>query len=195
MAKVALVILLAASPAFCLWEQNDKTTGETNFKEVNGFSGYLTLADDPREKLQRWLDPREIVTLMAMPTMKRSKTMGAFVELLGCKQNAQGVCSVQVNYTIYKPDGSILAKRSVWKREVLWKKQASPTPRRSKPRYSSKRQGRKGVDIAFNHSNGLARMHFKLGKDDPVGEYKVNAKVSDLNADISFEVELNFYLR
>ena len=29
----------------------------------------------------------------------------------------------------------------------------------------------------------------------PVGEYKVNARVSDLNADISFEVELNFYLR
>jgi hypothetical protein len=131
---------------------------------------------------------------MAMPTMKRGKTMGAFVELLGCKQNPQGVCSVRVNYTIYKPDGSI-STRSVWKREVLWKKQAPPTPRRSKPRNSSKKQGPKGAGIAFNDSKGLARMHFKLGKDDPVGEYKVNASVSDLNADISFEVELNFYLR
>jgi hypothetical protein len=38
-------------------------------------------------------------------------------------------------------------------------------------------------------------MHFKFGKDDPAGEYKVRAKVADLNADISFEIELNFFLR
>ena len=39
----------------------------------------------------------------------------------------------------------------------------------------------------------LARMYFKSGKDDLGGEYKVKAKVADLNADISFEIELNFY--
>jgi hypothetical protein len=38
-------------------------------------------------------------------------------------------------------------------------------------------------------------MHFKLGKDDPDGQYNVKAKVTDLNADISFEIELNFFLR
>ena len=124
--------------------------------------------------------------------------MGAFVELRGCKQNAQGVCNVRVNYTIYKPDGSIFATRAVEQREILWKKRAPPAPRRSDPksRNSLKRQGRKtGGGIASDQSKGLARMHFKLGKDDPAGEYKVKAKVTDLNADISFEIELNFYLR
>ena len=167
------LILIAASPGFSIREQDHKTASdEPNYKRVNGFSGYLTVDDYPHDRVRRWLDPVEIETLSAMPTMKRGKTMGAFVELMGCKQNARGVCHARVNYTIYKPDGSIFATHAVRQREILWKK---PTPRRSYPL-------------------GLARMHFRLGRDDPAGEYKVKAKVTDLNADISFEIELNFFL-
>ena len=170
------LILIAASPAFSLREQGDQATGdEPNYKRVNGFSGYLTLDDYPHDHVQRWLDPVEIATLSAMPTMRRGKTMGAFVELMGCKQDARGVCNARVNYTIYKPDGGIFATRAVWRRGLLWKKQAPPAGRGSR--------------------KGLARMHFKFGKGDPAGEYKVRAKVTDLNADISLEIELDFYLR
>jgi hypothetical protein len=49
--------------------------------------------------------------------------------------------------------------------------------------------------VAAIQSEGLARMHFKFGKDDAVGKYKVKAKVIDLNADISLELELDFFLR
>jgi hypothetical protein len=167
------LILMAASPAFSLWEQDDKTASdETNYKRVNEFSGYLTVDDYPHEHVQRWLNPVEIATLSAMPTMKRGQTMGAFVELMGCQQNARRVCHAQVNYTIYKPDGSIFATRAVRQKEILWK---PPAPRR--------------------RLKGLARMHFKFGKDDTAGEYKVKAKVTDLNADISFELQLTFHLR
>ena len=168
------LILIAASPTLPLRQQDDRTT-ERNFKEVNGFSGYLTIDDYPYDHVQRWLDPVEIATLSAMPTMKRGKTMGAFVELMGCKQNVQRACNVRVNYTIYKPDGSVFATRAVTQRGILWKKQ-SGSARRGSPK-------------------GLARMHFKFRKADPAGEYKVKAKVDDLNAGISFEIELNFYLR
>jgi hypothetical protein len=168
------LIWIAASPALSSWQQNDQTAGgETNYKEVKGFSGYLTVDDEPRAHVRRWLDPEEIVTLSAMPTMKRGKTMGAFVELMVCKQNARRVCNVRVNYTIYKPDGSIFATHAVRQKEILWKKQTKRT----------------------SYPLGLARMHFRLGRDDPAGEYKVKTKVSDLNAGISFEIELNFYLR
>lgn len=198
-ATTLFLILIAASPASSLWEQNDKTAAdETNYKEVNGFSGYLTLEDEPREGVERWLEPVEIATLRAMPTMKRGKTMGAFVELRGCKPNARGVCNARVNYTIHKPDGRIFATRAVRQRELLWKEQAPPAPHRrySKARISLQEQGWEvGAGIASSQSKGLARMHFKLGKGDPVGEYKVKAKVTDLNADISFEIELSFYLR
>ena len=161
---------------------------------MNGFSGYLTLEDEPSEGVQRWLDPVEIATLRAMPTMKRGKTMGAFVELRGCKQNAQGMCNVRVDYTIYKPDGSVFATRAVRQREMLWKKRFPPAPRRSDPK--PRKQGRRmGVGIVSNSSKGLARMHFRLGKDDPFGEYKVKAKVTDFNADVSFDLELDFDLK
>ena len=168
------LILIAVSSASSLSGQNDKAVAEeTNYKKVNGFSGYLTLDDYPYDHVQRWLDPVEIVTLSAMPTMKRRKTMGAFVELMGCKQNARGMCNVRVGFTIYKPDGGIFGIRAVRQREILWKKRTRRT----------------------SYPLGLARMHFKLGKHDPDGEYKVKAKVIDSNANISFEIELNFSLR
>lgn len=188
------LILIVAAPAFSLSGRNDETVAdESNYKEVNGFSGYLTLDDYPYEKVQRWLDPVGIATLSAMPTMKRGKTMGAFVELRGCQQNARGMCNTRVNYTIYKPDGSIFATRAVRQKELLWKKHAPLASDTSYPKTRNrlKKQGRK----MGGQSEGLARMHFKLGKDDPVGEYKVKAKVTDSNANISFEIELNFYLR
>ncbi len=119
------LILIAASPAFSLWEQSDQTAGgEPNYKRVNGFSGYLTVDDEPREHVRRWLDPVEIATLRAMPTMKRGKTMGAFVELMVCKRNARRVCNVRVNYTIYKPDGSIFATRAVWQKKSYGRSKA-----------------------------------------------------------------------
>jgi hypothetical protein len=168
------LIWIAASPAFSIWEQNDQAAGaEPNYKEVNGFSGYLTVDDEPSEHVRGWLDPVEIATVSAMPTMKRGKTMGAFVELMGCKQHAPRVCNVRVDYTIYKPGGSIFATRAVRQRGILWKKRTTRSI----------------------HPLGLARMHFGLRRDDPAGKYKVKAKVSDLNADISFEIELDFYLR
>jgi hypothetical protein len=183
------LILIAASHAFPLsWQNDNPPGGETNYKEVNGFSGYLTLADDPREEVESWLDPVEIETLRAMPTMRRGKTMGAFVELRGCRRNAQGVCGVRVDYAIYKPDGSVFATRAVRQKEILWKTQA---PRRSYP----ERGRRTGAGIVSSPAKGLARMHFRLGKDDPVGEYQVKAKVTDLNAGVSFDLELNFYLK
>jgi hypothetical protein len=169
------LILIAASHAFPLRQQDPKTTiDEPNYKRVHSFSGYLVVDDYPYDHVREWLKPIEIATVSEMPTMKRGKTMGAFVELMGCKPNAQGVCNAQVDYTIYKPDGSTFATRAIGPGGLLWKKYP-PAARRNR--------------------KGLARMHFRFGKDDPAGEYKVKAKVSDLNADISFEIELNFSLK
>ena len=169
------LILIAASPAFSLREQDYEPSNEPNYKKVNGFSADLTWDDYPHDWVQRWLDPVEIATVSAMPTMKRGETMGAFVELKGCQQNARGVCNTRVHYTFYKPNGSVFATRAVRQGGLLWKKKGPPKEHRT--------------------LKGLARMYFKLGKHDPVGEYKVKAKVTDFNADISFEIELNFYLR
>jgi len=103
-----------------------------------------------------------------------------------------------VNFTIYKPDGSIFANREVRQRELFWKKQAPPSPRRRDLKSkSSLRERDRNIAGGTNpiQSRGLARMLFKLGRDFPAGEYKVIAEVRDLNANINFELELPFYLK
>jgi hypothetical protein len=186
--------MIAASSAFPFCVQNDQAAGvEANYTHVDGFSGYLTLDNDPLEKVREWLDPVEIESLSAMPKMKRDKTMGAFVELRGCKQNTRGVCNVRVDYTIYKPHGSLFVVRAVRQREIIWKKRPSSAQRTSSTK--TRNQGGGMEPGILNPSKGLARMHFRLGRNDPKGMYKVKAKVADINADISFELELDFDLK
>lgn len=81
------------------------------------------------------------------------------------------MCNSEVDYTIFKPDGTIFAER---KAQPLWDMQAPPAP---------------------NIQLGKAILAFKLGPNEPNGEYKVKARVSDLNADVTFELETRFRLK
>lgn len=81
------------------------------------------------------------------------------------------MCNAEVDYTIYKPDGSLLEEK---KAQPLWKDEAPPAP-------------------IIQLSRAI--LAFKLSEDDPEGEYKVKAKVDDLNADNSFELETKFQLK
>lgn len=164
-------ILFAASPAFSQWKQNGKPTGDApDRKEVKGFGGHLIVVKDPRGFIQEWLKP-ETPNINPVSVVERGELLGAFVLFAGCKPDAQGVCNAQVDYTIYKPDGSVRDER---KAQPLWDEEAPPAP---------------------NIQLSKAILAFRLEKNDPAGEYKVKAKVHDLNADISFELEAKFRLK
>jgi hypothetical protein len=168
---ILFLILIVASPAFSQWKQNDdRAQDASDRKAVNGFGGHLIVVENPRGFIEEWLKP-ETPKIKSATDVKRGDSIGAFVLFAGCRQDSQGMCNAEVDYTIYKPDGSIFAER---KGQPLWKEQAPPAP---------------------NIQLGRAILAFRLGKDDPVGEYKVKAKVSDLNADISFELETKFRLK
>ena len=165
------LILMAASPASSQWKQNDKPASDApDRKEVSGFGGHLIVVENPREFIQEWLKP-DTPKIKSATNVKRGDSIGAFVLFAGCKTDAQGVCNSEVDYTVYKPDGSMFAER---KEEPLWKEQAPPAP---------------------NIQLGRAILAFRLGKEHPAGEYKVKAKVSDLNANITFELETKFRLK
>ena len=72
---------------------------------------------------------------------------------------------------IYKPDGSLYAER---KSQPLWKEKAPPAP-------------------IIQLSRAI--LSFRMEKNDPAGEYRVKAKVSDLIADVSFELETKFRVK
>ena len=165
------LILVVASPVFGQTKQDgEREKNLSNRKTVNGFGGHLIVVENPREFIQQWLQPKT-PKIKSASDVKRGESIGAFVLFAGCKQDAQGICNSEVDYTIYKPDGSIYVER---KKLPLWKEKAPPVP---------------------NTQLGKAILALRFGKDEPVGQYKVKAKVSDFNANISFELETTFRLQ
>jgi len=162
---VFVVILLTISVAQAHWRKDGKPLEDTpERKLVGAFGGQLLVVKDPRAFIEEWQKP-DTPRIDPVTKVKRGEVMGAFVFFVGCKADAQGKCNAEVDYFLYRPDGSVYAER---KGEPLWKEPPPPAP---------------------NIQLGRAILGFRLEKDDPAGEYKIKAKVSDLNADISFELE------
>jgi hypothetical protein len=165
------LLLLAATPAVSQWKGNNEPVGDApDRKAVNGFGGHLIVVENPRDFIQEWMKP-ETPKIKSATDVKRGNSIGAFVLFAGCKPDPQGVCKSEVDYTIYKPDGTVFAER---KSLPLWDLQAPPAPI---------------IQL------GKAILAFQLRENDPSGEYKVKAKVSDLNANVSFELETKFRLK
>ena len=165
------LIVFIVSPAFSQWKGNNEPVGDTpDRKAVNGFGGHLIVVENPRTFIEEWMKP-ETPKIKNATDVKRGDSIGAFVLFAGCKPDSQGVCKSEVDYTVYKPDGTIFAER---KSLPLWDLQAPPAPI---------------IQL------GKAILAFHLGPTDADGEYKVKAKVSDLNANISFELETKFRLK
>jgi hypothetical protein len=162
--------LIFASPSFSQWRQNEKpATDAPDRKDVRGFGGHLIVVKDPQGFIREWLKP-ETPNIKPVSVVKRGEVLGAFVLFAGCQPDAQGMCNAEVDYTIYKPDGSVRDER---KAQPLWKEEAPPPP-------------------IIQLSRAI--LAFRLEEADPAGEYKVKARVHDLNADISFELETKFRL-
>jgi hypothetical protein len=164
-------ILIIVAPAFSQWKQNDKSaTDAPDHKAVNGFGGHLIVVENPRGFIQEWLKP-QTPKIKSAKDVKRGEVIGVLVLFAGCKTDSQGGCNSEVDYIIYRPDGRIFTEQ---KGQPLWKEQAPPAP---------------------NIQLGKAILAFRLGNNDPAGEYKVKAKVFDLNAIVSFELETKFRLK
>ena len=167
---IIFILLIVASSSSAQWKKgNERVEDAPNRKSVNGFGGHLIVVENPREFIEEWMKP-ETPQIKTATNVKRGVVLGAFVLFAGCKPDAQGVCNSEVDYTIYRPDGSLRDER---KGQPLWKEQAPPSQ---------------------NTQLSSAILGFRLEKDDPPGEYKVKAKVSDLNADVSIELETKFLL-
>ncbi len=164
---LVLVVTLSASGQ---WKKGDERVEDApDRKSVKGFSAHLIVVENPREFIEQWLKP-ETPKINIAVNVKRGDLMGAFVLFAGCKPDAQGVCNSEVDYVIYKPDRSLYADSQ---NQPLWKEQAPPAP---------------------NIQLSRAILGFRMEKNDPDGEYRVKAKVTDLNADVSFELNTKFRL-
>jgi len=165
------LILLGGTVATAQWKKGDAPVPDTpDRKSVNGFGAHLLIVENPRAFIEEWQKP-ETPQVNPVSEVKRGVLLGAFVIFAGCKPDPEGRCNSEVDYTVYKPDGTIYAER---KEQPLWKEMAPP-----------------GTNLQLSN----AILGIRMEENDPVGVYKVKAKVVDLNAKISFELETKFRLQ
>jgi len=165
------VILLASSVALAQWKKDGKPLPDApDQKSVGDFGGLLLVVKDPKAFIEAWQKP-ETPQINPVSIVKRGELVGAFVLFAGCKTDAQGMCNSEVDYAFYRPDGTLSAEM---KNQPLWKEPAPP---------------------ALNTQLSRAILGIRLENTDPSGEYKIKAKVSDLNANISFELETKIRLQ
>lgn len=165
-----MLVLFGGTVATAQWKKGDEPTADSpDRKSVKGFGAHLLIIENPRAFIEEWQKP-ETPKIDPVSEVKRGVIIGAFVLFAGCKPDPQGRCNSEVDYTIYKPDGTIYAER---KGEPLWKE--APPP---------------GTNIQLSR----AILGIRMEQNDPDGDYKVKAKVTDLNAQISFELETKFRL-
>jgi hypothetical protein len=141
-----------------------------NRKAVNGFGAHLLVIRDPREFIVKWQKP-EMPQFNTAENVEHDESLGVIVLFAGCMPDERGICNTEVDYLIKKPDGSILADR---KKQPLWKDVAPPG---------------KFTQL------GKAILSFRTAQTLPKGEYKVTARVSDLIAKSSLDLETRFTIK
>jgi hypothetical protein len=167
-AALVVLLLFCSGMASAQWQKGDERLADTpDRKSVDGFGGHLLIVENPRAFIEEWKKP-ETPHINPATAAKRGEILGAFVLFAGCKPDAQGNCNSEVDYSVYKPDGSLYAER---KAQTLWKEPPPP-----------------GTNIQLSN----AILGIRIEEKDPAGEYVVKARVSDLNAKVSFELETKF---
>src|SRR5262245_33222547 len=123
LAKAIAVILITSSVAQTQWKKDGKPVEDTpDRKSVGAFGGHLLVVRNPRAFIEDWQKP-ETPQIKPVSKVQRGEMLGAFVLFAGCKADAQGICNAEVDYFLYRPDGSLYAEM---KSQPLWKEQAPP---------------------------------------------------------------------
>ena len=171
MTAMIAIVLLTSSVAQAQWKKDGKPIEDSaDRKSVGAFGGHLLVVREPKAFIENWQKP-EPPRINPVTEVQRGELLGAFVLFAGCKPDTQGRCNSEVDYSFYRPDGSLYAEQ---KGQPLWKEQAPPSR---------------------NTQLSRAILGIRMEKGDPPGEYKIKAKVSDLNAALSFELETKIRLK
>lgn len=166
----AVCLLLLSGACLAQWQSEDKKVTDTpERKSVNGFGVHLLIVKDPQAFIQEWLKP-QTPKIDAAKKTKAGEPLGVIILFAGCKESS-GACDSEVDYTIYKPDGSVFAQRL---KQPLWKEPAPPKA---------------------NIQLGRAILAFRFPKGQPVGEYKINAQVRDNNANTTIDLVTQIELK
>lgn len=170
-ATFVFVISLFALPAAAQWNTNGAPVPDEPWrKSVGKFGAMLLLSDKPDEFIADWSQP-DMPSISTTSEARRGEPIVGFVLFVGCKE-LDAVCSSVVDFTVLKPDGSEYAKIAG---AELWKGKPAPPEDR--------------IQLS------LANLGIRIEPEDPSGEYTVKARVTDLHALRTVELERRFVVK
>ncbi len=165
-----LFLIAVAQPSFGQAGINDVREDDKEARNfAQGFGARLILVERPKEFVDLWEKP-ETPRIETIAAIKTKQPFGAFVLFTGCRPGKSGSCDCEVDFNVYRPDGTLYAKREGLE---LWKQPAPPSQ---------------------HIQMSVASLFLRMGVRDPAGRYIVKATVRDKNAEVEFEIRTSFRL-
>lgn len=163
---VVFVVLFSAAP----FAADGTEPLEKPWAKADGdFGTLLILTDKPDQLSADWEKPTDGVRIHETQTATRGGTIATVVVFTGCAPDADGNCQATVQYTVYGPDGKPYGEPI---EAELWVDKPPPA---------------KGhIQLA------VGGMFIGIEPQDPLGVYRVKAKVVDKVAKKTLVLEREF---
>ena len=159
--KIAVFLIAFIFPilGFCEWVKygGEPIPENESMKSSGNFAVHIVLTDSEPEFRKSWNSTSGIPKLKSVNSVKIGSSIAAMIIFSGCEPSSAGVCDVSVEFLLEDPNGekSSGGKGPVWTTAPL----------------------QPGMQQL-----GLASMNMGFGPNDPVGAYKVLAKITDKNS-------------
>lgn len=129
----------------------------------------MFLYTDEHAFLEAWVHRSRGLHFKNVSTVARGVQLTVVVAFANCEAGAKGACNAKVDFTVLKPDGSVYAHL---KNLDLW---------------SGKKAPRRHV-LQLSVDN----LHIRIDPTDPLGKYRIKARVRDLNSGKQVTVSKSF---
>jgi hypothetical protein len=163
---ILILLCLASASTHAQWRQEGKEVPDAPWRRtVQGFGAMLVFTNEPDAFFEAWSRPPspDYKPAISSPDeVRRGDTVVAVIVFTNCRGNKRGNCDAEVDFTLFRPDGSVYAKH---KKADLWR--GTPAP----PEH--------------NLQLGVSNLGFRVEPEDPLGEYRLEAVVRDKIAKIT----------
>jgi len=127
-----------------------------NMKSIGNLVAQLVITDKEAEVLKNWGTPSQSVYFPTADKIEINKIITAFIVFGGCATDIKGNCDLQMQITVFQPDGKVYSKLPIME---VWS--GKPVP------------PNKTLGLSVEYMRVIIEPHDQLGK------YKIDVNVAD----------------